>query len=62
MRLVPSVVAATLGMLIAVGGYTFIYARGYARQGQLALRGATVPGLQTSEAVKPLATTAPERR
>ncbi len=29
MRLVPIVVTATLGMLFAVGGYTFIYARGY---------------------------------
>ena len=29
MRFVPIVAAVTLGMLIAVGGYTFIYARGY---------------------------------
>ena len=29
MRVVPIFVAATLGILIAVGGYTFIYAKGY---------------------------------
>jgi cytochrome c nitrite reductase small subunit len=29
MRVVPLLVAATLGTLIAVGGYTFIYAKGY---------------------------------
>ena len=29
MRVVPILVAGTLGMLIAVGGYTFIYAKGY---------------------------------
>jgi nitrite reductase (cytochrome c-552) len=34
----------------------------YARQGQLALRGATVPGLGTSQAVKPLAGQAPAKR
>ena len=29
MRLLPIVAASSLGVLIAVGGYTFIYARGY---------------------------------
>src|SRR5687768_9185592 len=29
MRLVPIVLTAILGMLMAVAGYTFIYARGY---------------------------------
>jgi cytochrome c nitrite reductase small subunit len=29
MRIVPFIVAITLGMLIAIGGYTFVYARGY---------------------------------
>jgi cytochrome c nitrite reductase small subunit len=29
MRLIPIAIAATLGMLLAVGGYTFIYAKGY---------------------------------
>jgi cytochrome c nitrite reductase small subunit len=29
MRFVPVVVAITLGILIAIGGYTFVYAKGY---------------------------------
>jgi cytochrome c nitrite reductase small subunit len=29
MRIVPLIVAVTFGMLIAIGGYTFVYARGY---------------------------------
>lgn len=30
MRVVPVLMAVTLGMLVAIGGYTFIYAKGYA--------------------------------
>jgi cytochrome c nitrite reductase small subunit len=29
MRFVPVIIAIALGMLIAVGGYTFVYAKGY---------------------------------
>jgi cytochrome c nitrite reductase small subunit len=29
MRIVPFIVAIMLGILIAIGGYTFVYARGY---------------------------------
>jgi nitrite reductase (cytochrome c-552) len=34
----------------------------YARQGQLALRGASVPGLKTAELVKPVPTHAPKQQ